>query len=138
MLPGRGRCAPGGLRAPHCTAGRGEPPLERGKSERSPPPALLKPLCAGEEVNLCFLPTVPAFLSDPTAAPRTCCSRRARSSRSGSKHPQLHSADTSRRPPSCCARATTHARPAPRPANSESTCRVLAAAPRGEDPSPGT
>lgn len=101
----------------------GETPLER--------------LCYREKVKLWFLPILPAFLSDPTTAPRTCRRRRARSSRSVSKHSRLHSADTTPGPPSCCARTTTHARPAPKPANSKSTCRVLAAVPRGEDQNPG-
>lgn len=83
-------------------------------------------LYASDKVNLCLLPIGPALLCDPTAAPRSLpllscwC-------------PQVPFAATSRRPPICCTCATTHARPVPGPAGSESTCRVLARLP-GEGP----
>ena len=129
MLPRLDTSAPRGRRAP-------ETPLQRGKPAETPlePPSRRgsKALFSAYRSRLSLGSPPPhraAYLQPPFCP-------WARSYRSGSRHTQVCSTAPQSRQPSCCPGATTHARPAPWQADSESTCRVLTAAPGGKDPRP--
>ena len=137
LLPRLGTGAPRGRRAPRCTAGAGDTSPARETCGDSPGAAERR---RGSKALFSAYRSRLSLARTPSAAPRTYLQPpfcpRARSCRSGSRHTQVCSAAPQARLPGCCSGATTHARPALGQADSESTCRVLTAAPGGKDRRP--